>query len=568
MKNQEIARILTEIGNLLEIKGEAFKPRAYQTAAQTIRTLTEDIAEIAKAGRLEELPGIGVSIAKKIKEYLETGTIRYYEKLKKEIPIAVVELMAVEGLGPKKIKLLNRELGVKNLRDLEKALAQHKVRELPGMGEKSEEQLQRSLNFLKKHAGRKLLGDILPLAEKLLEEIKRFPGVIQTAIAGSTRRMKGTIGDIDILATTTAPIPVIDHFTKLPLVEEVVAKGDTKVTVRLKAGLEADLRVIPPESFGAALLYFTGSKENNIELRRIAKAKGWKLNEYGLFKNERLLAGKTEEEVLTKLGLAFIPPELRENRGEIEAAMNKQLPALIPYNSLRGDLQTHTKWSDGSNTIKEMALAAREKGYEYLAITDHTGSLRIAGGMNEENVIKQIKTIAKLNEELADITILSGVEVNIDATGKLDLKNSILKDLDLVVASIHTGFKQSKEQLTKRLITAMEHEYVHIIAHPTGRKLLEREGYELEFDELFTKAKETGTLLEINAFPNRLDLDDLHIKQAIAKGCKLVINTDAHNIEHLHYSRLGIATARRGWAKKEDIVNTQPLSKLRRLLKK
>ncbi|MCF2144610.1 MAG: DNA polymerase/3'-5' exonuclease PolX [Candidatus Heimdallarchaeota archaeon] len=568
MKNQEIARILSEIGFFLEIKGEAFKPRAYQAAAHTLRTLSEDIEHVAKEGRLEELPGIGSSIAKKIKEYLETGTISYYDRLKKEIPIAVEELMAVEGLGPKTIKLLHKELGVRNLADLEKALKHHKIRELPRMGEKSEEQLLRSVLFLKKHAGRKLLGDILPIAEELAEAIRTFPGVIQVAIAGSTRRMKETIGDIDILVTTTTPQPILDRYVALPAVEDVVAKGDTKATVRLKAGLDADLRVIPPESFGAAMLYFTGCKEMNIELRKIAKAKGWKLNEYGLFQDEEMLAGKTEEEIFRQLGLDYIEPELRENRGELEAAAQGRLPKLLPYDSLRGDLQMHTKWSDGVNTIKEMALAAKKCGYEYLAITDHTGSLRIAGGMDEAAVAKQMTEIARLNEELADITILAGVEVNIDAHGNLDLANLLLKDLDVVVASIHTGFKQSEEQLTQRLISVMENEYVNIIAHPTGRKLLEREGYELNFEMLFEKAKETKTILEINAFPNRLDLNDLLVKQAVEAGCKLAINTDAHSVEHLRYIRLGIATARRGWAKETDVINTLPLTKLQKFLEK
>ncbi len=566
MKNLIVARILNEIADLLEMQDVEYKPRAYRKAARTVRSLPRDIEEVKEDGQLTELPGIGKNIAKKIEEIIETGSSKYHEDLKKEFPIDFEALRSVEGLGPKTIKFLYTRLGVKDLDDLEKAARTHEIRDLAGMGEKTEQNILRNLEFARQQTGRNLLGFILPIAEKLKNELRKHATVNRVEIAGSIRRRKETVGDIDILVTTQKPKDVMDHFTGLDSVSHVVAKGEAKSTVRLKEGLESDLRVIKPESFGSALMYFTGSKETNIEMRKLALKRGLKLNEYGLFENGRQIAGKTEQEVFKQLGMTYIEPVLRENRGEVEAALEDRLPKLISYDDLRGDLQIHTKWSDGSNTILEMAKAAKRLGHEYLAITDHTGSLRIAGGLNEREIMKQMKEIEKINKAIEGLMILKGVEVNIKSDGQLDVKDEILRDLDIVVASIHSGFRQGREKLTERIISAMENEHVDIIAHPTGRLIQERKGYELDFEKVFETSVETGTFLEINAYPNRLDLNDMNVKRAVEAGCRLVISTDSHNADHLRYIQLGIATARRGWARKDDILNTLSLNELMKLM--
>jgi DNA polymerase (family 10) len=566
MKNLIVSRILIEIADLLEMQGVEYKPRAYRKAARTVRSLPRDIEEVKEDGQLTELPGIGKNIAKKIEEIIETGSSKYHEDLKKEFPIDFEALRSVEGLGPKTIRLLYTRLGVKDLDDLEKAARTHEIRDLAGMGEKTEQNILRNLEFARQQTGRNLLGFILPIAEKLKNELLKHAAVNRVEIAGSIRRRKETVGDIDVLVTTQKPKDVMEHFTSLDSVSHVIAKGEAKSTVRLREGLESDLRVIRSESFGSALMYFTGSKETNIKMRKLALKRGLKLNEYGLFENGKQIAGTTEQEVFKQLGMTYIEPELRENRGEIEAALEDRLPELISYGDLRGDLQIHTKWSDGSNTILEMAKAAKRLGHEYLAITDHTGSLRIAGGLNEREIMKQMKEIEKVNKAVEGLTILKGVEVNIKSDGKLDVRDEILRDLDIVVASIHSGFRQGREKLTERMISAMENENVDIIAHPTGRLIQERKGYELDFEKVFETSVETSTFLEINAYPNRLDLNDASVKRAIEAGCRLVISTDSHSADHLRFIQLGIATARRGWARKDDILNTLPLNELIKLI--
>ncbi|MFW6117578.1 MAG: DNA polymerase/3'-5' exonuclease PolX [Thermoproteota archaeon] len=566
MKNLEVARILSGLADLLEMKEVEYKPRAYRNAARTIKNLSEDIEKINEEGKLKELPGVGESISRKIQEILETGSLKYYEDLKEEFPIDYQSLLAVEGLGPKSIQLLYKELGVKNLDQLEKAAKEHKIRELEGLGEKSEQKILENIEFARRSTSRMLLGYALPIAEELKNKLAQSQAVNRLEIAGSIRRKKETIGDIDLLVITEEPQKVMDFFANLDMVESVVAKGEDKSTMRLKEGLEADLRAVSEKSFGSALIYFTGSKETNIQMRKNAMDKDMKLNEYGLFQDEKRIAGRTEEEVFQKMGMTYIEPELRENRGEVEAALNGELPNLVGHDELRGDLQMHTKWSDGSYTIEEMAKAAKDQGHEYIAITDHTGTLRIAGGMDEEDIQKQIKQIEKVDREIPDLTILKGAEVNIQSNGRLDVKDEVLKDLDLVIASIHSGFRQRREKLTKRIISAMENENVNIIAHPTGRKIQERKGYDLNFEKIFEKSKETNTFLEINSYPARLDLNDINVKKAVNAGCKLAINTDAHNKEHLRYIKLGIATARRGWAETKDIINTLPLNELQRIL--
>ncbi len=566
MKNPKVAKILNEIADLLEMKGVKYKPVAYKKAARTVQFLSRDIEEVKEEGKLTELPGIGKNIAKKIEEIIDTGSLKYYEDLKREFPIDFESLLAVEGLGPKSIKLLHEELGIKNLDDLERMAKKHRIRKLKGMGDKTEQRILESIEFARKKTGRNLLGHILPIAENLKNELENLEAVDNVEIAGSIRRRKETIGDIDILVTTKKPKEVMDFFTSLDDVDEVIAKGRSKSTVRLKEGIQSDLRVIKRKSFGSALMYFTGSKETNIEIRKIAIKKGFKLNEYGLFKGKKQIAGKTEQEIFQKLGMMYIEPELRENRGEVEAAMEGKIPKLIKYGELRGDLQMHTKWSDGSHTIEEMADAAKSLGHKYIAITDHTGTLRIAGGLDEEDIQAQMKEIGKLNEKIEGITILKGAEVNIKSNGELDIKDNVLRDLDIVVASIHSGFRQERKKLTNRIISAMENENVDIIAHPTGRKIQERRAYDLDLERIFEVSRETNTFLEINSYPNRLDLSDINVRRALESGCKLAINTDAHNTEHLKYIELGIATARRGWAKKGDIINTLSLKKLQRLL--
>jgi DNA polymerase (family 10) len=563
MKNQLVAAILNQVADLMEIESVDFRTKAYRRAAHTVDTLSEDIEEIKNEGRLQELPGIGEKIAGKIDEIVETGKLEYLENLKKEFPVDYDALMAVEGLGPRSIKQLYSELGVKNLDDLEKNAKRHRIRRLKGMGEKTERKILVNLDFARKSTGRNLLGHMLPVAEEIKENLSSLKYVNRVEIAGSIRRRKETVGDIDILVTTINPLDVMEFFSTMDMVDDIVVKGPTKSTVRLKeSGIDVDLRAFDDEIFGSALMYFTGSKETNVELRRIAISKGLKLSEYGVFKGDDLLSGRTEDEVFQTLGMRYIEPELRENSGEIEAAINNELPKLLNYNEVVGDLQMHTEWSDGSAKIIDMALEAQKMGYEYIAITDHSGSLRIANGMNEKTIKKQMKEISDLNDEMNDFMILKGIETNIDPYGFPDVPDKILEDMDLVIAGIHSGFNQNKKELTRRIVSAMENDNVNIIAHPTGRKIQERKAYDLDFEKIFETSKDTGTLLEVNGQMNRLDLKDMDIKIALEHGCKLVVNTDAHSIPELNNMELGIATARRGWAEKDDIVNTLPLKKL------
>lgn len=562
MKNHKVAGILNWIADYLEMEGQDFRIKAYHRAANTIESLSKDVEDVRDEDKLQELPGIGKSIARKIEEIIDTGTLQYYEELKKQAPVDFEALLEVEGLGPRTIKLLYEELGVQNLDDLEREAKRHHIRRLKGMGDKSERKILDNLEFARKSTGRKLLGYVLPLARELIERFENLDNVDRAEIAGSIRRRKETVGDMDILVITQKSREIMDLFTEMEFVEDVIVKGDSKSTVRLNNGLETDLRVFTEDEFGSAFLYFTGSKETNIALRKIAIKKGLKLNEYGVFRGDDQLASKTEEEIFKTLELAYIEPELRENRGEVEAAACRKLPNLVGYLDLRGDLQMHTNWSDGLASIKSMVVAGKQMDYEYLAITDHTGSLRIAWGMDEKRVKKQMEEIDQINQEIKGITILKGLEVNIDSEGKLDISNELLQDLDIVLAAVHSGFRHDKEKMTRRIVSAMENENVDIIAHPTGRKIQERRAYDLDFNQVFEVAHETDTILEINSQPNRLDLSDINIKRALESGCKLVISTDAHSPDQLSTAELGLANARRGWAEKKDIINTLPLKKL------
>ena len=568
MDNKKIAKILYEIADMLEIQDVEFKPRAYRRAAQSIESLQENITRYYNEDKLEDIPGVGRHIAEKLKELIKTGKLEYYENLKKELPIDFESLTRVEGIGPKKIKALYKNLKIKNLQDLKKAAEQGKVKNLEGFGEKTEREILESVEFAKKSESRILLGQALPEAEKIRHFLEQSKYAGKVEIAGSVRRMKETIGDLDILITSKYPGKLMDYFTKAKFIKKILGKGATKSSVILDSGLQIDVRVIDNESFGSAMQYFIGSKEHNIAVRKIAIKKGLKLSEYGVFKGSKKIAGATEESVYKALGLRWMDPEIRENSGEIEASLKNKLPKLINYNEIKGDLQMHTKYSDGSNTIMEMAEKAKKLNYKYIGITDHVGNLRIAGALSKKEIAKQHDEINNMNKRLSSFTILKGCEANIKDNGELDLDNETLKRFDFVIASIHSGLKNSREKATARILKAMENRYVNIIAHPTGRLINKRKGYELDFKKIFDKSNKTNTFLEINAFPDRLDLNSINIREAINHKCRLAINTDAHNIEHLDFMRYGIGTARKGWAEAKDIINTKSLNELLKAIKK
>ena len=569
MKNLEVAELLNEIADYLEFQNEPFKIRAYRKAALVIEGLSEGIMQVWEENRLEELPGIGEGIAKKIDDFLRNGKSKYLEELKKSTPVNVEELGSIAGVGPKTIMKLYRHLKVKNMADLERAAKQGKIRKIGGLGPTVEQNILKSIEFAKKTKQRVPLGFALSSAEEVAQMLQSCNDVIRVSIAGSARRMKETIGDVDILATSKSPEKVIDFFTKMPNAAQVLTKGDTKSSVRLKEGIQVDLRVMNNDIFGAALLYFTGNKEHNIILRRIAIEKNLKLSEYGLFdkSTNKIVAGKTEENIYKRLGMDYIEPEMREDEGEIELAQHHMLPKIIGYNDLKGDLQMHTKWSDGSNTIEEMALAAKKLGHEYICITDHTGKLAIANALDEKRLVQQRKEIEKVNKKLRGVFVLQGTEVNIKDDGNLDMDDKILKQLDIVIGAVHSGFKNPKEKMTKRIIKAMENENVDMIAHPTGRLITKRESYEIDLDAVLDAAKKTNTILEINSYPERMDLRDVHVRASVKAGVKLSIGTDAHNTDQLHFYKLGIGIARRGWATKNDIINTRSLKDMVRVLK-
>lgn len=577
MTNLEIARILYEIGEYLEMQDVLFKPRAYEKAAEAVESLQESVSGIYKKGgfkAVEKIPEVGVSIAEKIEELLKTGRLKYYEQLKKKTPVDLSTLTRVEGLGPKNIKKLYKLLGVKNLADLEKAAKTGKIRKLEGFGEKSEEKILKGIEFLKKSGGRFILGFVTDSIREIEERLKKLPQVRRLDIAGSTRRRKETIGDVDILIISNKPKPVMDFFISMPEVSDVFAHGETKSAVRLKNGMEIDLRVVPPESYGAALMYFTGSKEHNIALREIAIKKGWKLNEYGLFREtsdkrqETRIAGKTEEEVYKKLGMDYIEPELRENTGEIELAQKHKLPKLIDYGDLKGDLQVQSNWTDGANSIEEMALEAKRLGLEYIAITDHTKRLAMANGLDEKRIKQQWKEIDKLNSKFqiqnSKFRILKGTECDILKDGSMDLPDEILEKLDVVGASVHSHFNLPRHEQTKRIIRAIENPNVDIIFHLTTRILNKREPIDIDVDEIIKAAKRTGIVLEIDAYPDRSDISDAIIRKCVDAGVRMSIDSDAHAKDHLKFLEFGIAQARRGWAKKSDIINAWPLEKFLR----
>ncbi len=570
MLNQQIARIFGEMADILEIKGEnVFRIRAYRRAAQNLDGLPRDVSQMTEE-ELLAVPGIGQDLAGKIRHYIETGKMEAYEELKKEVPEGLTLLLSVPGLGPKTAKLLHDKLKIKDIGDLERLAREHKLSGLPGIKQKTEENILRGVEMLKRGKERMPIGRVLPTANEILSQLREKAPVRKLALAGSLRRWKETIKDIDILATSEKPEKVMSAFVHLPMVKEVLMHGPTKSSVVISEGIQVDLRVVEEESFGAALAYFTGSKAHNIRLREMAVRDGLKLNEYGVFreKNDRLLGGEREEDVYRLLGLPFIPPELREDTGEIEAAMEHRLPKLIELKDIRGDLHVHTRRSDGSHTPEELVKAARERGYEYIAITDHTKGLGVARGLNEEKILEELKEIRAMNKRLKGIRLLMGVEVDIRSDYTLDLPDDILKRLDVVVASVHSGFRQSKEQITKRLLSAVRNPYVTLIAHPTGRLIGERDAYEVDMEQVFAAAKKEGKALEINAYPLRLDINDAFAKRAKEMKIPILINTDTHVINQFDYMIYGVSIGRRGWLEKDDVLNTLSAGNLLKWLRK
>ena len=569
MKNQQITRVFNEIAELLELKGEnVFRIRAYRRAAQNVDGLSKDVAALSVED-LEAIPGIGKDLANKVQEYLETGKIAKHEELKKEIPEGVLQLLHVPGLGPKKAKMLFDILKVKSIEELEEAIQKGKLAGLPGIQKKTEENILQGIELLKRGTERRPLGRVLPLAEDIVRRVHDTAPVDKIEIAGSIRRMKETVKDIDILTTSKNPEAVMDVFVKLPHVSRVLMHGPTKSSIITEEGIQVDLRVVEEDSFGAALQYFTGSKQHNIKLREMAVKSGFKINEYGVFKEpgDKKIGGKKEEEVYKALKLSYIPPELREDTGEIEAAQKGKLPDLVTLHDIKGDLHVHTKWSDGSHDLDTVVQAARKKGYQYIAITDHTKGLGVAHGLDEKRLEEEIRLIDRANNMLSGFKILNGTDIDIRADGRLDLSDDVLMRLDIVVASIHSGFKQPREQITKRLLSAIRNPCVSVIAHPTGRLIGERDAYAVDMEMVLKEAAKYGVAMEVNAYPLRLDLNDIHIKMAKAFGVTLVISTDTHVTSQYDFMAYGVSVARRGWVEKKDVLNTLGYEQLIKKLK-
>lgn len=570
VKNSEIASLFRKIADLLDLKEEnPFKVRAYQRAALLIESLPEPLYDIhgSEDRKLTDLQGIGKDLAAKIEELLETGRLAYFEKLKKEVPISLTEILQLEGVGPRKASALYRELGVETVDQLEEAIRAGSVETLEGFARKTAEKILKSIEMYRRRQGRFKLSDAEEYVEDIMAYLREIEAVVDVAPTGSYRRSRETIGDLDILVAASDGSCVVDHFVEYGSVDEVIARGSTKSSVRLKNDIQVDLRLLSPDSFGAGLQYFTGSQAHNIRLRTLAKKKGLKVSEYGVFRGNKRIAGKVEEEVYSALGLPFIPPELREDRGEIEAALGDGLPALVELGDIRGDLQMHTTASDGRDSILEMAMRARELGYEYIAITDHSKSETQAGGLSERAALEHIRAIDKANSDIDSITILKGMEVDILKDGRLDYPDGLLEKLDVVIAAVHSHFHLTMEDQTRRILAALENPHVRFLAHPTGRLILQREPYEVDMAAVMESARVNGVALELNAFPDRLDIKDEHCRMAREMGIRVVISSDAHSARQLDAMRYGVSTARRGWLEKKDILNTLPTADFLRALR-
>jgi DNA polymerase (family 10) len=568
--NRDIAVILNKVANLLDIKGaNQFRVRAYRTAATTVENFSANIGELVKKGRdLSKEDGIGESIAEKIEEIVETGKLEQLEELEQEIPGELNDLMDVSDLGPKRVKTLYKKLDISTIDDLKKAAEKNKIRELDGFGEKLEETIVDEIKKLKSREGRGRIRycDAEDIANDIVAYLQELDEIDQIDVAGSYRRRKETVGDLDILVICKNNKEVMDRFTAYEDIERVVSQGDTRSSIRLRTGTQIDLRVVQKKNYGAALQYFTGSKEHSVALRKKAQSDGLKINEYGVFKGDTYKAGKDEEEVYAALGYDFIPPELRENRGELEAARTHALPSLIEEKDLQGDLHVHSNASDGRNTIREMAEAAKEFGYRYIAITDHSKGLAVTGGLDEEGLKKQIDEIAEINEDISGFRVLSGIELDIHEDGSLDLEDSVLEKLDIVVASIHSKFKLSEKKQTERMLAAVNNPLVNVIAHPTGRLIGQRDAYAINLEKIFKACSEKNCFLEINSFPDRLDLNDTHCITAREFGVGIVISTDSHSPMSLRNIRYGVFQARRGWLSRKDIINTRKWQHLKKAL--
>ena len=565
MKQIEIADTFDRIADLLELKGEnPFRIRAYRRAALNLRGLTEDLEAVTKAGTLEQIPGIGKDLAAKILEMISSGRLEFLEKLKKEVPEALATLMTIPGIGPKTAKLVYDRFKVKSPQELERLVKSRKLRVLPGFQQKKEENILRGIQLVKAGQERMTLGAAVRLSEEIFVYLKKVKGIKRISVAGSLRRRKETVRDIDILITSTTPAQVMDRFVRLSLAAQVQAHGKTKSSIRTRQGVQVDLRVVEPDSFGAALVYFTGSKEHNIKIRSLANRMGLTVNEYGVFrqKSGKRVAGREEEDIYKALGLSWVPPELREDRGEVEAAAQGSLPRLVEWKDIRGSFHNHSTWSDGHHPVEQVAEAVKAKGYRYMLLSDHSKSLRVARGLSEADLIKQMEQVRVLNKKMKPFKILMGTEVDILPDGRLDYSDDVLRKLDMVIAAVHSSFKQPKEVMTARVTKAIRNRYVSILAHPTGRLLGEREAYEIDMEEICRVAARTKTALEINCYTQRLDLNDVHAKMAREAGARLVVSTDTHSLDQLDSMDLGLAMARRAWSGPADVINTMDLEHL------
>lgn len=567
--NSDIAEIFNEVADLLGILGEnPFRVRAYRNAARTIGDLSQSVVSMVEQAKdLTELPGIGKDLAGKIEEIAKTGTLSQLQDLEDRIPPQLRRLMKIPGLGPKRVKALYDKLAITNLEDLKKAGEEGKIKELKGFGEKIEKMILEEIGREKKETRIKL-NVAQEVASDIVSYLKKVEDVKEVIVAGSYRRKKETVADLDVLATCKDGSKVMDAFVNYENVGKIIAQGKTRSTLMLRSGIQMDLRVVPETSYGAALHYFTGSKAHNIAIRRLGVKRGLKINEYGVFKGEKRIAGKAEEEVFAQVALPFIEPELRENWGEIEAAQNGKLPKLITLKEIRGDLHAHTKETDGRHTLEQMVEAARNRGYQYLAITDHSKRLSMTHGFDAKRLALRNEEIDRLNGKLKGFIVLKSIEVDILDDGSLDLPNSILKELDLTVCSVHSKFNLSREKQTERIIRAMDNPYFNILAHPSGRLINEREPYDVDMERLVEAAKERGCVMEVNAHPDRLDLSDVHCKLAKDMGVRVVISTDAHSVTDLELIRFGVWQARRGWIEKEDVLNTRDYDILKKLIKR
>jgi len=574
MENREIADVFAEIASLMRIVQEdpkwQFKAVAYERAQRSIESYPERLEDIARdpSRKLTEIPGVGADLAAKVVELIQTGKCQYHEEQLQKIPRTLLDLLQLQSVGPQKVRLFYQKLNIQTLDDLQAAAQAGRLRELPGMSAKSEENILKALSILKKASGRFRLNTVSELADELSAHIREFAGVEQVTPAGSLRRGRESVADLDLLVTGRDLGGFADHFLKHPRIGRVLARGEDKVSVKLANELQVDVRMLAPESYGAALQYFTGSKEHNVALRERAKRRNWKLSEYGLFDDHKVIASRTEEEIYEKLGMDWIPPELRENQGEIEAAEEHRLPKLVELQDMRGDLQMHTTASDGKNTVEEMAQAAKELGYKYILITDHSKAVTIANGLDNERAVENIRRIKAARKQVKGIEIWAGAEVDILPGGELDYPDEVLKQFDIVVASVHSAMTQPGEEMTERLLKGLRNPYVRILGHPTGRYVLRRDPFQFDVEKVFDTAHKLGVTLEQNANPERLDLCDRHVRLVHDRGMKIVISTDAHQPKHFRFMKYGVMTARRGWMEKSDVLNTLPPQKLLASLRK